>query len=654
MTTMQAGSRRVMRRSGLLVASAFAVLPFTTGAAAAATLTVDPAGGADHTTIAAAVAAAAPGDTIQCAAGVYPNAGNSLVNLNKSLILRGAQAGVDARTRGPGGVPGGETVLAATGRIFDLNAAGITIDGFFFQDIRGRGIDTYYSPADDIVLRNNIFQSTTGTYSGGAIQFGGGATLQANGFVFEQNYTQNLGGYLLYMGHAMDGGRIADNYINGDSLAFGPFGDRTGWVIEGNVFDGDVPGFGPHYGYGINANLGDVVIRDNVIRDMYVGLGQISVVNGEITNNRFENNQYAAVQLWGGEWGSVVSTEVEISNNYVSYNGLPYPSGDFANASHGFRLRPGLDASTIHINGNTFVDLGVGEAGAVWAVRNNGNGVLDAEFNDWGSTDPAVIASRVGQSAETPDTDPYLAGATYTGGLLFEAPNNVLLAATIATSAGPSAGVPVTFLVDGEVVGSGVTDAAGVASFDAGALAVGSYAVEAVAAPDAISATASVGVYQLAGPTTLRFYKANVCAKTAPVRNGKVKVLGVIDDSDTGGVLRASLLAGSALLEVRAGAFDLVVPVAGCEERRAGGAIKCSSVDGTHAVVVKFAPLLREGPNRYRMTARVNGVTTTAVPSAPVEIRIGQGTTLREDSIPAMACVQRPDRAQLACRESVR
>ena len=60
-----------------------------------ATITVDDSGGADFTTIQAAVNAASPGDTILVAAGTY----TQLVTVNKPLVLLGAQAGVDARRR---------------------------------------------------------------------------------------------------------------------------------------------------------------------------------------------------------------------------------------------------------------------------------------------------------------------------------------------------------------------------------------------------------------------------------------------------------------------------------------------------------------------------------------------------------------------------
>ena len=166
--------------------------------------------------------------------------------------------------------------------------------------------------ADNFTMRNCILEGSSidPGYNTGAIQFGGGLSLHANGLLFEQNLVTADNGELFYMGHAMDDGTIQNNIFHGDTASFGPFGNRTGWLIEGNEFNGDVPGHGPYWGYGFNANLGDVIIHNNYVHQMFVGIGQISVVAGSITGNTFDDNYAAAFQLWGGEFGSVVSTNV--------------------------------------------------------------------------------------------------------------------------------------------------------------------------------------------------------------------------------------------------------------------------------------------------------------------------------------------------------
>ncbi len=351
-------------------------------------------------TIQAAVSTVSSGGTVHVAAGTY-TAG---ANLNKPLTLSGAQASVDARDGRPGA---SESVITAGGLgTFSLNATDITFDGFKFTDIKGRTIDTYYD-ADNFTMRNCILQSPSidPGYNTGAIQFGGGLSLHANGLLFEQNLVTADNGQLFYMGHAMDNGTFRNNLFNGDSVSFGPFGERTGWVIEGNEFNGNVGAHGPYWGFGFNANLGNVIIRNNYVHQMQVGIGQISVVNGLITGNNFFDNSYGAFQLWGDEWGAVVSTNALIENNWIKYNGMAYDNAATFPA-HGLRLRLHADASTIHLHENFFENLGVGAAGGVWAIRQGGIGSADAEQNWWGTTDPAVIATMIGEGAA--DFEPWI------------------------------------------------------------------------------------------------------------------------------------------------------------------------------------------------------------------------------------------------------
>src|SRR2546423_13805592 len=91
---------------------------------------------ADFQTIQAAVDAAGSGATITVDVGVYPE----LVNINKSLTLRGAQAGNDARSNFRRSGAASESVLTGTnlgGGIisssFYVNASNVTLDGFVVQ-----------------------------------------------------------------------------------------------------------------------------------------------------------------------------------------------------------------------------------------------------------------------------------------------------------------------------------------------------------------------------------------------------------------------------------------------------------------------------------------------------------------------------------------
>ena len=393
------------------------------------------ASGCDYVTIQAAVNASSAGDTVQVQAGTYSD---SLITINKSLTLQGAQAGQDARLRGNKNNtpdPTIETILTSSAGpyMFQLLSSNITIDGFWFQDLGVYGgIENASANTDYLAIKNNVFfaKSSTNCTGVGNIQLAGGGPT-ANYFDFENNYaTMNLttepsgGGcaYFLLMEAAMDHGTIRNNYFNTDNVAFGPFGQRVGWVIDGNEFDGSFPSpLGNYKSYGFNANLGDVTITNNNVHKMYVGLGQISVVGGTISGNTFNDNQFAAFQLWGGEYGTVTSGNVPIQDNVFAYNGVACTS--YLDASHGVRLRAtdypspptddpnGIDATTIHFRSNYFQDLHVGGCNQAWAIRNNAGPsappttLADAAYNWWGQNSGPAATQTDGYET----TDPYIA-----------------------------------------------------------------------------------------------------------------------------------------------------------------------------------------------------------------------------------------------------
>ncbi len=123
-----------------------------------------------YTTIQAAVTAANPGDTINVTAGLY----YETVTVNKSLILRGAQAGNDARIGRTNET--NETVLNRDTGGFDLTSgpSNVTIDGFLIEGASGpngnaRGIfilgGSGYQILNNILRYNSMgaFFSSDGT-----------------------------------------------------------------------------------------------------------------------------------------------------------------------------------------------------------------------------------------------------------------------------------------------------------------------------------------------------------------------------------------------------------------------------------------------------------------------------------------------------------
>src|SRR5687767_4065018 len=81
-----------------------------------------------YSTIQAAVDAADPGDTLVVGPGIYAER----VIVSKPLTLRGAQAGVDARTRTEGSKIQ-ESILSHANGGFSFRSSDVIIDGFVLQ-----------------------------------------------------------------------------------------------------------------------------------------------------------------------------------------------------------------------------------------------------------------------------------------------------------------------------------------------------------------------------------------------------------------------------------------------------------------------------------------------------------------------------------------
>ena len=112
-------------------------------------------------TLAAAVALVDPGGTVQVAAGSYPG----VVGIKKALTLKGAQAGIDARTR-----TGSESAIGTVA----IAASDVTIDGFTLDASRVQVNTPDASVLSGVVIENNIFD---GYSSVGLPTFGAGNIL---------------------------------------------------------------------------------------------------------------------------------------------------------------------------------------------------------------------------------------------------------------------------------------------------------------------------------------------------------------------------------------------------------------------------------------------------------------------------------------------
>ena len=304
----------------LSIALALAV---AAGATAAATLQVDAAAGTDNATCGASTGAgacktinyavnsrAAAADTIQAAAGSYPEQVSIPVALS-GLTLRGAQAGVDARTRSAS-----ETILDGTGGALatgiTIDADNTTVDGFTIRNYTGDaggfgyGIVQHGATSGSHVV-NNILSGNgyTGLYMGckGTTQ----CVAQHN--LFDANQNGSIGGDGIYndfgtVSVLIDANKFS-NHINGSVIITGVASTTQDNITISNnvsVNDGLLAVFGATH----------VTIKDNIATNPVAGI-------------RVDGSQHVSVTgnaILGG--ANTVYYAFRASNN----NGFPNPVDD--------------------------------------------------------------------------------------------------------------------------------------------------------------------------------------------------------------------------------------------------------------------------------------------------------------------------------------
>lgn len=239
------------------------------------------------------------GDIVIMAAGTYAVSG--LVNVNKTLTIRGAQTGIDARTR-----VGAETILSNTQGI-SVSAHNVVFDGLTIQDssvsaFTGYGI--WLNPGiNGTQIINNIFQNNIvglGISNGGASQ----CLVQHN--LFKDN---NLPG-------ASSGtGIYTDQYVSGQV---------SNVLINENTFaNNDNAGIG----FGSNdTNNPDsfITITNNVInncgRGIYLLNTQSSLISGNTISNLTNPNDggdSVAIGIYGAvDDLTVINNELSVGTKY--------------------------------------------------------------------------------------------------------------------------------------------------------------------------------------------------------------------------------------------------------------------------------------------------------------------------------------------------
>ena len=291
----------------------------------------------DYPTIQEAIDAASDGDTVMAAAGSYEES----VVINKLLTLKGAQAGVDARTRS-----GDETIIEPDGEIgiSILTAADgvVVIDGLTVQN----AVHAIATPEPGLMMASITVRNVRVLNSsefGISLTFTTGATVE---YCYVEGATQ-----------AINVGAIV------------PFPPTVATLRNNEVVNAE---------FGITGYLEDSLIEGNLVRDFADGGTGVSgqFLNTEIKNNTITGYVEGAGMSLEWHYSRDLSENVNVEGNTFTGNSIGIYVFDTQTTLTG-----------ITVNFNTI-------AGNSWrGVWNDGGETLDATKNWWGD---ASGPSRVG------------------------------------------------------------------------------------------------------------------------------------------------------------------------------------------------------------------------------------------------------------------
>jgi nitrous oxidase accessory protein NosD len=297
-------------------------------AASAATWCVNPGGTYGcQTTISAAVAAAAAGDTIKVAPGLYKEG----VILTKSLSLQGAgdrDTIIDAKGQ-PNGIFINGTAASPGAGVSDVSISGFTIKNANFEGILAASASGV-TIAHNHVTKNNL--SLTSTDCPGIP-------------AFETNETMDCGEgiHLMSTDHSVVANNVSD-YNSGGILVTDETGPNYSNLITENVvkYNGEA--------CGITLASHPAATLANPQGPLSFGVYQNTVLNNESSYNGLNNGGGAGVGMYAAGPGNINYGNVAIGNLLVG-NGLP------GVAMHNHASVPGAPPVTLRDNsviGNHF------------------------------------------------------------------------------------------------------------------------------------------------------------------------------------------------------------------------------------------------------------------------------------------------------------
>jgi hypothetical protein len=339
----------------------------------------------NFSTIQAAVNAAVAGNTITVDAGTY----NETVTINKTLTLKGAKAGIDARTRSTTG----ETIVSNVNGAFRINAKDVILDGFTVQGETNQsgttGAGVVMAPTvAGTQLRNNVIQNNVA----GVFLANSSATdaclIQNN--LFKNNNNAGVdGGRGIYTDGGLTNGFLTNVIIDSNTFT-GNRGSTGTTTLESAV------AFEAQSATSVQSNL-------RITNNTFTSNGK-SLLFFNSTNVTIQGNTASGILDW---YSGCFRFEGNNHNVNISYNNILNNSGPgVAVDSNGV---PG-DNSGFVVNFNNITNNATNYKVRIGVVYNQSvyDGGFDARNNYWGSS--------TGPSGDGPGTGDGVYGNAYKTG----------------------------------------------------------------------------------------------------------------------------------------------------------------------------------------------------------------------------------------------
>lgn len=337
----------------------------------------------DYPTIQAAVSDAGCA-TINVAPGSYPEN----VAIARSLVLNGARAGVDARTRS-----GSESTINGSGPNIRITANNVTVDGFTLVGPVSQGSAAIDMPGGNSgeTIRNNIVQDP-----GRAVSYNTSATTFSRNLILESATTgdgiqQNSG--------TVSGVTIADNKFSGgfnnnaDITFISDPAGSSNIRVTGN--SSVTPGTLVALFYTNGAVISGNTVVNPTGSAIYIGGGDNNVV---VSGNNISGGAFSAVKV-ANAFGDGPNSAISVTENTLTNN------------AYGVNVAAGsiILTETVQVHRNLL------SGNSLFGINNTSTGAVAGTCNWWGSkSGPGPVGPGSGDKVSTGVTySPWLTSAQF-------------------------------------------------------------------------------------------------------------------------------------------------------------------------------------------------------------------------------------------------